>query len=130
MDTEELNLIKIKVKILEEDGEMDGELSRTKNPRTVEAIRDLLPITGKVNVYKENEIYISNIGLDIGREKVVKTAEKGEIAFWPMSGAICFFKEDMVPYSEINIVGKITSNMELLDKMKSGILISIEKIED
>ena len=130
MDTEELNLIKIKVKILEEDGEMDGELSRTKNPRTVEAIRDLLPITGKVNVYKENEIYISNIGLDIGREKVVKTAEKGEIAFWPMSGAICFFKEDMVPYSEINIVGKITSNMELLDKMKSGILISSEKIED
>jgi len=130
MDTDELNLVKIKVKIIEDEEEMKGELYRIKNPRTVEAIRDLLPITGKVNVYKGNEIYISNIGLDIGREKAIKAAEKGDIAFWPMSGAICFFKEDMVPYSEINPVGKITSNIELLNKMKSGILISIEKIEE
>ena len=130
METDELNIIKIKVKIMEDEEEMMGELSRIKNPRTVEAIRDLLPITGKVNIYKENEIYISNIGLDIGREKAIKAAEKGDIAFWPMSGAICFFKEDMIPYSEINPVGKITSNIELLNKMKSGILISIEKTEE
>ncbi|MHA1783827.1 MAG: cyclophilin-like fold protein [Candidatus Helarchaeota archaeon] len=129
MESDELNIIKIRIKILEENAELEGELIRTKNPRTVEAIRDLLPIRGKASIYKENEIYISNIGLDIGREKVSKSAEKGEIAHWPMSGAICFFREKMTPYSEINPVGMITSNVNALNKIKSGNSIIIEKIE-
>ncbi|NHI91125.1 MAG: hypothetical protein EAX96_01395 [Candidatus Lokiarchaeota archaeon] len=130
MDSDELNVIKIKITIQDENEQMEGELERIKNARTVEAIRDLLPIIGKSNIYKVNEIYMSNIGLDIGREKTVKNAEKGDIAFWPMSGAICFFKEAMEPYSEINLVGKITKNIGLLEKVRSGMLITIEKLEE
>ena len=130
MEADELNIIKIKIIITETEEFMEGELERTKNPRTVEAIRDILPINGKVNIYKNDQIYISNFGLKLGREKAIKSAEKGDISYWPMSGAICFFKEAIEPYSEVNHLGKITSNVQLLDKIESGTYLTIELVEE
>ena len=130
IETDELNIIKIKFIITKTEEFMEGELERIKNPRTVEAIRDILPINGKANIYKNDQIYISNFGLKMGREKSVKSAEKGDIAYWPMSGAICFFRENIEPYSEVNLIGKITSNVQLLEKIKSGTRLTIELIEE
>ena len=130
MEMDELNSIKIKIKIQDTEEFMEGELERTKNARTVEAIRDVLPINGKANIYKKEQIYISNFGLKLGREKAIKSAEKGDISYWPMSGAICFFKEAIEPYSEVNPIGKITSNIELLEKIKSGTRLIIELVEE
>ncbi len=127
---DDLNTVKIKIIIQDTEEFMFGELERTKNARTVESIRDILPISGKANIYKKDQIYISNFGLKMGREKAIKSAEKGDISYWPMSGAICFFKNDIEPYSEVNPIGKITSNIQLLDKIKSGTRLIIELIEE
>jgi len=130
MEPDELNSIKIKISITETEDFMEGELERTKNARTVEAIRDVLPINGKANNYKNDQIYISNFRLKLGREKATKTAVKGDISYWPMSGAICFFRADIEPYSEVNHLGKITSNIQLLEKVQSGTRLTIELIEE
>jgi hypothetical protein len=63
----------------------------------------------------------------MGEEKAKGTVEKGTIAFWPMGSAVCVFYGESQPYSSVNILGKITKNLELFSTVKSGTKIRVEK---
>jgi len=63
----------------------------------------------------------------MGIEKASPTVEKGDLAYWPMGSALCIFWGETKPYSPVNIVGKVTKNLELFEKVKSGTKIVIEK---
>ena len=115
-------LVKFKIPDI---GETEGELIRIKAPKTAEAVWRSLPITSKVSLWKD-EIYFS-IGIGLGREKPSKTAEKGDIAYWPMGNALCIFYGETQPYSPVNIVGSVTKNLEIFAKLKSGTIIKVEK---
>jgi hypothetical protein len=45
-----------------------------------------------------------------------------------MGSALCVFYGATQPYSPVNLVGKITSNLELFAKLKSGTKIRVEKV--
>jgi len=119
------SLSRFKVKfIIEGVGEAEGELNRIHAPRTVEALRDALPISGRANIWKEKEVYFT-VGIKKGLEKPTKKVEKGTLAYWPVGDALCIFFEELEPYSEVNIVGKITSNLEIFGKVRRGNRIEI-----
>lgn len=112
--------------IIEKLGEAEGEFVRHMAPRTVDAILKKLPVEGRAALWKE-EVYFE-IPVKTGEEKAKPTVEKGTIAYWPMGSAICIFYGESQPYSPVNMIGKVTKNLELFKQVKSGTKIRIEKL--
>lgn len=106
-------------------GDAEGEIIRIASPRTADAIVRNLPIEGRAALWQE-EVYFG-IPVKMGNEKSKPTVEKGDLAYWPMGSAFCIFWGETQPYSPVNIVGKMTKNLELFEKVKSGTKIVIEK---
>jgi hypothetical protein len=93
-------------------------------PRTVDTIVRKLPVEGRAALWKE-EVYFE-IPVKMGEEKAKATVETGTIAFWPMGSALCIFYGQSQPYSPVNILGKVTKNLELFKEIKSGTRIKVE----
>ena len=127
MENEGSEISRVKIKfIIEGLGEAEGELIRHLAPRTVDMIVRKLPLEGRAALWKE-EIYFE-IPVKMGEEKAKSTVEKGTIAFWPMGSALCIFYGESQPYGPVNVLGKITKNLELFSKVKSGTTIKVEKL--
>jgi len=122
------NISRIPIKIIVEGlGEAEGELIRHLAPRTVDAIANRLPIEGRAALWKE-EVYFE-IPVKMGEEKAKATVETGTIAYWPMGSALCIFYGSSQPYSPVNIIGKVTKNLEMFRQVKSGMKIRVEASE-
>ena len=126
MPEESVSRVPIKFTIEGFEEEAEGELVRYLAPRTVEAILRGLPLEGRAALWKE-EIYFE-IPVKMGGEKAKPTVEKGAIAYWPMGSALCIFYGESQPYSPVNVLGRVTKNLELFAEVKSGTKIRIEKI--
>ena len=124
----EKNGIHVPIKFLiNEVGEVEGELINHLAPRTVEAITKNLPIEGRAALWKE-EVYFE-IPVIMGDEKAKATVEKGTVGYWPMGKALCIFYGETQPYSPVNVVGQVTKNIELLRQVKSGTTIKVERVK-
>ncbi|HDO41709.1 MAG TPA: hypothetical protein ENH03_02275 [Candidatus Bathyarchaeota archaeon] len=122
-----MSISRIPIKIhVEGLGGSKGVLIRFLSPRTVDAIVRLLPIEGRAALWR-SEVYFE-LPLKLGVEKPKSMVRKGDLAYWPLGKAFCIFFEDMRPYSPVNLIGKITENIEVFSKIKSGLKIRIEKI--
>ena len=116
---------RIRVRILVnglEEGE--GELLRFRAPRTVEAILRRLPLEGRAALLKGGVYF--EVPITMGREKAVKTVSSGTISFWPLGSALCFFCENTITYSPVNIVGQFIVH-EGLREVKRGTIIRVEE---
>ena len=122
-DEEDISRVKIRF-LIEELGEAEGELVRFLAPRTIDTIVRKLPVEGRAALWKE-EVYFE-IPVKIGEEKAKPIVEVGNIAFWPMGSALCVFFGESQPYSPVNILGKITKNLQLFNQVKSGATIKVE----
>jgi hypothetical protein len=119
----EVSRVKVKFTI-EGMGEAEGELVRFLAPRTIDMIVRKLPIEGRAAQWKE-EVYFET-PIKMGEEKAKPTVETGTIAFWPMGSAICIFYGKSQPYSPVNIIGKVTGNLDLFKQIKSGTKIRVQ----
>ncbi|MCW4008397.1 MAG: cyclophilin-like fold protein [Candidatus Bathyarchaeia archaeon] len=121
----EENISRVKIRfVIEGLGEAEGELVRFLAPRTIDTIVRKLPVEGRAALWKE-EVYFE-IPVKIGEEKAKPTVETGTIAFWPMGSALCIFYGRSQPYSPVNVLGKVTKNLELFKQVKSGTTIKVE----
>jgi hypothetical protein len=125
MSQESITKVSIKFTV-ENVGEVEGELIRHLAPRTVDAITKNLPIEGRAALWKE-EVYFE-IPIKAGDEKAKPSVDKGTIAYWPMGSALCVFYGTSQPYSPVNIIGKITGNLEIFAETKSGTRIKVERL--
>ena len=122
-----LSVSRIPIKfVIEGVGEAEGELIRHLAPRTAGAILRTLPVEGRAAIWKE-EVYFE-MPVKAGEEKAKATVEKGDLAFWPMGSALCIFYGESQPYSPVNLVGRVTKNLEAFQKVKSGAKIRVEKL--
>jgi hypothetical protein len=127
LENSKLSVSRIPIKLIIEDvGEAEAELNRIRSPRTVDAIVRELPIEGMAALWQQ-EVYF-DIPVKMGSEKASPTVEKGALAYWPMGNAFCIFWGETQPYSPVNIVGNVTKNLELFERVKSGTKITIEKM--
>lgn len=126
MSQQDISRIPIRI-MIEGIGEAEGELIRHLAPRTVDAIVNKLPLEGRAALWKE-EVYFE-IPVKMGEEKAKATVETGTIAYWPMGSAICIFYGSSQPYSPVNIIGKVTKNLEMFRQVKSGMKIRVEASE-
>jgi hypothetical protein len=112
--------------IIEGAGEATGELIRFLAPRTVETLLRAMPIEGRAALWKEEVYFETNIKM--GSEKEKPTVEKGAVAYWPLSSAICVFYGDSQPYSPVNVVGRITEGLDKFRGVKPGSKMVLERV--
>jgi uncharacterized protein len=112
--------------IAEGFAEAEGEFVRFHSPMTVDNLAKALPFEGRAARWRE-EVYFET-PVKMGVEKAKSKVEVGAMAYWPMGSALCIFYGPTDPYSPVNIVGKITSNLEMFRSLKSGTKIRVEKI--
>ena len=106
-------------------GEANAEFFRFASPRTADALLKRLPVQGRAAIYGE-EVYFK-VPVKAPAEKPRSTIEVGCIGYWPMGDAICVFFGPTKPYSPVNLLGKITTGLELFRTVKDGTLIEVRK---
>jgi hypothetical protein len=112
--------------VLEGVGEARGELVKILAPLTVGALLKRMPLRGRVHPTPGGHSFI--VGIRRGAEKAVNSVEGGTIAYWPMGDAVVLYSKDARPYSPVNKVGKVMEGLELLELLKSGSRVRIERI--
>ncbi len=114
-------------------GALTAEINEDRNTKTVEAVWRALPIDARANRWGE-EIYFST-PVEAPIEDGQETVEVGAVAYWPPGKAICLFfgrtpvSTDERPRaaSAVNVFGRITGDISVLQKVRDGDLIVIEK---
>lgn len=100
------------------------ELKRHLSPKTVGSILRSLPLDGNAHFLGQNIVYIET-AISSGVERQRKEFKKGDIAFSPVGGSICFFVSDVVTTKSMTPIGKILENVDALKEVKSGDVIAI-----
>jgi hypothetical protein len=124
INTDDVSRYKIRL-IAEGYGEADAELIRFHSPVTVDNLANALPFEGRAARWKE-EIYFET-PVKLGSEKAKSKVEVGSMAYWPMGSALCIFYGPTEPYSPVNVIGNVTSNLDLFRSVKSGTKIRVVK---
>jgi hypothetical protein len=111
------------------DEKVDIELDDSYSPLTVKAIIDNLPISMTIERWGD-ELYSEPTPVKAKEENAKKEVNLFDVAYWPEGSALCFFyghtpmsKEKILPYSPVNVIGRIAT----VPKDIAKFLDSIEK---
>jgi hypothetical protein len=102
------------------------ELKRHLSPKTVSAILRSLPLDGNAHFLGKNIVYLETT-INSGVERQRKEFKKGDIAFSPAGGSICFFLSDVVLTKSMTPIGKITAEGDVLNDVKAGDVIAVSQ---
>lgn len=100
------------------------ELKRHLSPKTVGSILRSLPLEGNAHFLGQNIVYFETV-INSGVERQRKEFKKGDIAFSPAGGSICFFVTDVVSSKPMTPIGKLLSDVNALNSVKPGDVIAI-----
>ena len=100
------------------------QLKRHLSPKTVGLISRSLPIQRNAHKMGNSIIYIETT-IDSGIERQRTEFKKGDIAFMPYEGSICFFFADSSNVKSMSLIGKIVDNVDILKEIKSSDIISL-----
>ena len=93
---------------------------------TVRLITRMLPLEGNVHQMGRSIIYFET-GINSGIERKRVDFKKGDIAFLPAEGSICFYMDDVFGGKPMAIVGKITGDIEKLRAVKPSDVLSLSR---
>lgn len=101
---------------------------------TADKIWDALPLTGDGKTWGE-EVYFDTNVISMLDETSTLSVKLGEIGYWPPGKAFCIFygmtpastPDQIRPASAVNIIGKVTSNLDSFKIIKDGCNISVIK---
>ena len=95
------------------------DLKRHLSPRTVGTIMRSLPLEGHAHLLGKSIMYFETT-VDSGIERSRSEFKKGDVAFLPSSGAVCFFTSDVVSSKKMTPIGKLSGDVNLLVDVKPG----------
>ncbi len=95
------------------------DLKRHLSPRTVGSIMRSLPIEGHVHLLGKSILYFET-AVDSGIERARSDFKKGDVAFLPSSGSICFFLNNVTSGKTMTPIGKLSNNIDALKNVKPG----------
>ena len=95
------------------------DLKRHLSPRTVGVIMRSLPLEGHAH-HLGNSILYFETSIDSGTERARSEFKKGDVAFLPSTGSVCFFINDVTSGKNMTPIGKLGNEIDALDDVKSG----------
>ena len=102
------------------------QLKRHLSPMTVGLITRMLPLKGNAHQMGQSVVYFET-RINSGIERKRTDFKKGDIAFLPTEGSICFYMDDVIGGKLMTIVGKITGDIEKLKAVKSSDVLSLSR---
>ena len=105
------------------------DLKRHLSPRTVGTIMRSLPLEGHAHLLGKSILYFET-SVDSGIERSRTEFKKGDVAYLPSSGSVCFFLNDAVFTKAMTPIGKLTENIDALKDVKSGDVFCIYEETD
>ena len=100
------------------------QLKRHLSPRTVGLITRSMPIHDNVHRMNKSVVYIKT-NIDSGMERKKTDFKKGDIAYFPTGGCICFFLNDVLDGHPMTPIGKLLSSIENLKDVKTGDILTL-----
>jgi len=111
-------------------GTLKGEILRIYAPLSADAIINKLPLILRGRFGFGSKVYWTLPGVEIYKgtnSKSRKKVEKGEIIYSPKSDELTFILEDTELQNKVNLIGKVTSNLEFFLQAKNGLNTKIAK---
>ncbi len=109
-------------------GEITARLFKHLSPVTLSLVKRALPISGRINHYDSSFAYILT-NVMTGEEKSRKEFKRGDVTFMPSGSMICIFLQDTRSYKPMNLLGSITTGLDILEKSKRGDTLEIQSID-
>ena len=100
------------------------DLKRHLSPRTVGTILRSLPLEGNAHLLGQNISYFET-SIDSGIERTRSEFKKGDVAFLPSTGSICFFTNNVESGKTMTPIGKLNGDIDALKYIESGDVLSI-----
>jgi hypothetical protein len=125
---------KISIKFTDSGKTAYIELDDSQSPKTVKAILDNLPIEVKINRWGD-ELYTDKTPIVAEEENAQSVVRSLDVAYWPEGNALCLFygstpitksPDKILPYSPVNIVGRIITKDDNLDEFKDHSTVVIK----
>tara|TARA_B100001245_G_scaffold26008_1_gene17002 strand:- start:118 stop:498 length:381 start_codon:yes stop_codon:yes gene_type:complete len=102
------------------------QLKRHLSPIAVGLITRMLPLKGNAHHMGQSVVYFET-KINSGIERKRTDFKKGDIAFLPTEGSICFYMDDVFGGKLMTIIGKITDGVEKLKAVKSSDVLSLSR---
>ena len=103
------------------------KLDESRSPKTVKGLLDSLPIEVKINKWGK-ELYTDKIPVTLHEENAKSELNLLDVAFWPEGSTLCLFYDPtpisksnkIEPYYPVNLVGRILSESDIIDRVRDG----------
>jgi hypothetical protein len=106
---------------------LKGVINRIHAPLIVEEIKFKLPIEGRT-AFMQGVMKIT-LGISKGNVKPTKDVKKADIAYQPLGDSLDIYLNDTETFSQVNVLGRITSDemeLEALTKIRRGSRVTIQ----
>lgn len=114
--------------LFEGKGEAKVNIYRHLSPITINNMLMQSKLAGRIVRFQDVFIY-APLGVRVGVEKAKRQFKRGEVAFVPSAGAICFFIKDASVGVPMNPLGEVSSGIEIIDRCGAGDTVQLIKIE-
>ncbi len=113
-------------------GEVHAALEEGWAPKTVDLIRQSLPITARANRWGKEVYFAVPVAAEL--EKAAEVVETGAIGYWPPGRALCIFfgptpasrnPQEIRPASPVTVVGRVLGDPQVFDLVQDGDEIEI-----
>jgi len=109
---------------------LKGFINRIYAPLIVEEIKFRLPLEGKTALMR-GEMKIT-LGISKGNAKPTNDVRRADIAYQPLGDSLDIYLSDKRTYSQVNVIGRITSDETELDalvQVRRGSTVTIRLAE-
>ena len=109
---------------------LNGFVNRIHAPLIVEEIKFMLPFDGRA-AFMRGEMKIT-LGIVKGNSKPTYDVKKADIAYQPLGDSLDIYLSDKRTFSQVNIIGRITSDeteLEALTQVRRGSLVTVRIAE-
>jgi len=102
------------------------QLKRHLSPITVGLITRMLPLKGNAHQMGQSVVYFEP-KINSGIERKRTDFKKGDIAFLPIEGSICFYLHDVFDSKPMTIIGKMMGDIDKLKTVKPSDVLSLSR---
>lgn len=117
-------MARMRILITEAGVEMTAELN---DSATTAALWHALPLESSAQTWGA-EVYFS-VPVERGEEDPQAAVASGAVGYWPPGKAVCLFFGQQ-PVSPVNLVGMLIGDPSVLEAVRDGHVVRLERLED